>query len=143
MACHVKLKAIQQILSNVSFQVLKRDLMKAISRKRPHLVSKFILFMDNAPVHKSGVTTATLEDLSIEAIFTAPYSPDTNPLDFYYYGDLKRKLSQQPVKGKDHLVQNVNMVTQEMAQNGFKKVYENWLKRHHKVVENNGNYFNG
>ena len=41
------------------------------------------------------------------------------------------------------MVQKVNMVTQEMAQNGFKKVYENWLKRHHKVVENNGNYFNG
>ena len=43
--------------------------------RRRHWADDVAVFMDNLSVHKSGDVTERLEELSIPAIFNAPYSP--------------------------------------------------------------------
>ena len=40
--------------------------------------------MDNLQVHKTEEVTLELQSMNIEAIFAPAYSPDYNPIEFYF-----------------------------------------------------------
>jgi [histone H3]-lysine36 N-dimethyltransferase SETMAR len=60
------------------------------SRKRPHL-KKVLFHQDNAPVHKSIKTMATLHELGYELLSHQPYLPDLASSDFFLFADLKHR----------------------------------------------------
>ena len=71
---------------NVMFnsKVLRRDLMRALARKRPDgYDGGLILHQDNAPAHASQEVQTTIQiQLEAEVLTHPPYSPDLAPCDF-------------------------------------------------------------
>lgn len=59
--------------------------------KKRHGRTPMALYMDNLPVHTSTEAKALYEELNIQPIFAAPYSPDYNPIEFVF-GILKSKV---------------------------------------------------
>ena len=66
-------------------------LVDEITKKRPHLKKKKILFHgDNAPSHTSNIAQANKHKLGFESLPYPPYSPDLAPSDYYLFQNLKR-----------------------------------------------------
>ena len=73
---------IQNLQSSI-FQILRRDLVQALAKKRPGMsISQFLLHQDNAPPHVSMTARLELSLLELETIPHPPYSPDLAPMDF-------------------------------------------------------------
>jgi transposase len=62
-------------------------LQTAVQQKR-----KFVLHMDNSPVHKSRAVTERVASLRLVLTLYPPYSPDFAPSDFFLFGYLKKKM---------------------------------------------------
>jgi histone-lysine N-methyltransferase SETMAR len=56
-----------------------------IHEKRPGLKKKTICHQDNAPTHRSVLTTGMLRDLHHELLEHPPYSPGLAPSDFCFF----------------------------------------------------------
>lgn len=67
---------------------------------------KIIFHQDNAPVHKSVVTIAKLNDLKYEFLDHPPYSSNLAPSDYYRCPNLKKCLA-----GKRFISNNEDFVT--------------------------------
>ena len=73
----------------VYFQVLRRDLVQALKKKKPELpVSHFLLHQDNAPPHVSEATKLELSLLELGTVSHPPYSPDLAPMDFAIFPEV-------------------------------------------------------
>ena len=73
-------------------QVLKRDLLRAMRKKRAPLLPTMLFHHDNAPSHRASTTQATIDRRSIEALGHPPYSLDLPPRDFFLFPTLKKIL---------------------------------------------------
>ena len=65
---------------------------------------KILLHHDNAPVHKSTVVTAKIQELRIELLPHPPYSPDLAPSDYFLFGNLKQHLSGTRFSSDEELI---------------------------------------
>ena len=64
-------------------QVIRRDLTKALRRKRSGMeIEEIIYHHDNAPSHRAADTLETIDFLGMERLEHAHYSPDLAPIDF-------------------------------------------------------------
>jgi histone-lysine N-methyltransferase SETMAR len=64
-------------------QVLRRDLARAVQKKRPGTsLSDYLLHQDNAPAHVSQMTRLEMVLMDLEMVAHPPYSPDLAPMDF-------------------------------------------------------------
>ena len=61
-------------------QVLNRDLLRAMRKKRAPLLPTMLFHHDNAPSHQASTTQETIDRRSIEVLGHPPYSPDLAPL---------------------------------------------------------------
>ena len=83
------------MFTNHVFQVVPRDLMHAIRKKRPAMAEdteNIIYHHDNAPAHSASQTNLELSLLDFQRLCHSPYSPDLAPLDFAYFPALKSNL---------------------------------------------------
>ncbi len=82
-----------------------------------------IVVMDNASIHNSENIRQLIEDAGALLVFTAPYSPEYNPIE-YMFGEYKKSLKRHShQEGYDwHAVhlQALNVVTPSMAKNFFR-----------------------
>jgi hypothetical protein len=62
------------------------DVRAAASEKQ-----KFILHMDNSPIHHSKAVMERIEAIPLEFVSHPPYSPDFIPSDFFLFGYIKQK----------------------------------------------------
>ena len=73
-------------------QVLNRDLLRAMRKKRAPLLPTMLFHHDNAPSHRASTTQETIDRRSIEVLGHPPYSPDLAPCDFFLFPTLKKIL---------------------------------------------------
>ena len=52
---------------------------------------EYVIYFDSLPVHRSNVVKKVLEELKIKHIFSPPYSPEYNAIEFYF-SPLKKKV---------------------------------------------------
>ena len=50
-------------------------------RLKPHLGPNDVIIMDNCRVHHAKIVFEKLQELSIDALFMPPYSPELNPIE--------------------------------------------------------------
>lgn len=68
---------------------------KARKLRRKSRVSDLYYLHDNAPIHTSAASMATIECCGLNLLSHPPYSPDLAPSDFYLFNHLKRNLRGQ------------------------------------------------
>jgi len=84
------------------------DVHKRLWKKRPGLITKGILFLqNNAQAHAAHRTTCTLEQLGWEVLPHPPYSLDLAPSDFHLFRPLKEFLGGQHFSTDDEVKQAV------------------------------------
>ena len=142
-------KKIKQFLSlkvftNCVFQVVRRDLMHAIRKKRPAMaedIENIIHHHDNAPAHSASETNLELSLLGSQRLPQSPYSPDLALLDFTYFPALKSNLLGTRFSGLDDICSEVKRFNKSLGQQWFQNVFDKWVCCHNKCVEHEGHYF--
>ena len=73
-------------------QVLNKDNLQAMWKKRAPLFPTMLFHHDNAPSHQASTTQETINRRSIEVLGHPPYSPDLAPCDLFLFPTLKKIL---------------------------------------------------
>lgn len=87
--------------------MLKRDLTRAVKKKRPELC-KFYLHHNSATPHTSAITKTT-QELDIKTIPHPACSPDQAPFDLWLFATIKMELR----RSQFHKIQDLPVVVQE------------------------------
>jgi histone-lysine N-methyltransferase SETMAR len=124
-----------------SLQVLRRDLIRAVKKKRPVKDGKFFLHHDNATPHTSSVTRSVLAERGIGTIAHPPYSPDLAPCDFWLFPTIKRDLRGHRFDDVEDLPVVVRECVRRIPSGDFKNCFNSWVHRHQKCVKYVGEYF--
>jgi hypothetical protein len=70
--------------------LLCNDVCQVIQKKKPGKLSKkIILLHDNARPHMANLTRVTLATMEWEVTIHPPYTPDSAPSDFNFFGQMK------------------------------------------------------
>ena len=104
-------------------------------------MSELYYLHDNAPIHTSAASMATIEGCGLTLLSHPPYSPDLAPSDFYLFNNLKRNLRGQRYETKDELRDAVTSFLNEKPPEFFKKAFQELAIRWQKCVDANGLYF--
>lgn len=123
------------------FQVLRRDLVRALRRKRPALaLDKVLLHQDNAPSHTAATTKLEISLLDFQVIDHAPYSPDIAPMDFRVFPVVKSALKGRKFDNFYELSVAVKTIVKSFDEGWYKDVFRQWIQRHNKCIDCNGDY---
>ena len=106
-----------------------------------------IVVMDNASIHNSTRIRQLIEGAGALLVYTAPYSPEFNPIEFMF-GEYKKSLKRHSHYNKyDWLAvhqEGLSSVSPNMAKQFFKKCevpyIEDWLKERRSLPEQDGDY---
>jgi histone-lysine N-methyltransferase SETMAR len=122
-------------------QVLRRDLVRAIRKKRPQLdLERVILHQDNAPGHRAGSTQLEISLLGFDVLEHPPYSPDLAPMDFRVFPELKASLRGIRFDSATELTKHSQMIVSSFSEDWYKETFSKWVDRHKKCVEIAGDY---
>lgn len=133
----------QKVLSllNLFFQVLRRDLVDAISRKRPGLdLCDVIFHQDNAPAHRAASTMLEIGVLGFQVLDHPPYSPDLAPMDFRVFPEIKASLRGRKFDSVQELRHATRDVIRSFDDQWYKETFAMWVSRHRKCVRISGDY---
>lgn len=95
------------------------------------------VLLDNAAFHKSKIVLDALHKKSLSPVFTSPYSPEWNPVEFYF-GYIKAKYRRNSMVNvnfeemKNSIVNINSMLTESYYTSLFQKVIENIKCNHHR-----------
>ena len=132
------------ISSKVSFQVVGRDLIRVIRKKRPVVrtdIKNVIYPHDNAPAHTAAATDLEIALLGFQRLSHPPYSPDLAPLDFAYFPMLKSSLRGHRFDNMVDILHSVQVFNISLRRQWFENVFKQWVRRHEECVEHSGRYF--
>ena len=125
---------------------LKNELFPAIKEVYPR--NDWIFAQDGASSHTANMTQKYLQDtLGVRFIMKnewPPASPDTNPLDYYFWDAVKTKVYKgrmgEPFKNEKELKQKIKSVWKECASDKkvIRKAFKQFIPRLNAVVDNNG-----
>ena len=125
----------------VVLQVLRRDLVNAVRKKRPHIpLERIILHQDNAPGHRAESTQLEISLLGFELLEHPPYSPDLAPMDFRVFPELKANLRGIHFDTAEELTKQTQIVVASFSEDWYIETYNKWLGRHRKCVDIAGDY---
>lgn len=123
-------------------QVLRRDLIRALRKKRPEIeLDKFLLHQDNAPAHTATSTQLEIDLLGFELIKHPPYSPDLAPFDFAIFPTIKSHLKGYKFESFKQLQNTTNAIIKMYPQEWYENIFNQWIYRHQRCIECNGRYF--
>lgn len=128
----------------VSLQTVRRDLLHALRKKRPDMadqIENVVLHQDNAPSHTAQSTQLDIDVLGFQRAIHPPYSPDLAPLDFAYFPKLKAYLRGTRFSDRTEISHEIQKFNRTLDRDWFMNVYENWVRRHHKCIAHQGEYF--
>ena len=130
-------------------EVLKR-LRDAVRRKRPRFwsIGNWVLHHDNAPAHSSNLEQQFLAKHKIVQLRQPPYSPDIAPCDFWMFSKLKMALKGKRSDDIETIQSNADAreETHELkaiSKSAFEDCFKMWKHRCERVVQSNGDYFEG
>lgn len=122
-------------------QVLRRDLVHALRKKRPHLEpERVILHQDNAPGHRAASTQLEISLLGFDVLEHPPYSPDLAPMDFRVFPELKASLRGVRFHSAEELAQQARTVIASYSTDWYAETFDKWVNRHKKCVSLKGDY---
>jgi len=123
-------------------QVLRRDLVRAIKRKRPDInLETVLLHQDNAPSHRAASTQLEIDLLDFKTVDHAPYSPDIAPMDFRVFPVLKRELKGKQYADFSELSRAAQTIIGRFDRQWYVDTYKQWVERHQKCIDCRGEYF--
>ena len=128
----------------VYFQVVQRDLVNAIRKKRPEKAEQLenvILHQDNAPPHTAANTQFEISWIGFNQIAHSPYSPDLAPMDFAVFPCIKSELKGLRFTNDDQLKRATMRAVRKLDNRWCNSVFEKWVQRHKKCIEMGGIYF--
>ena len=133
------------LITTEYYLVIMRRMREAIRQKRPDLWanSSWILHHDNAPSHNAIVIREHLAKNETNTIQHPPNSPDLAPCDFFLFGRLKKPLRGTRYSTGDEVMERSKMALMTIPQTDYKNFFEDWIKRWHKCVAVDGEYFEG
>lgn len=100
----------------------------------------WILHFDNAPSHKSKLSTQTLAHFPFDTLPNPPYSPDISILDFGVFGTVKEKMPYTEFQSLEELKEKICDVLDELGPDFIKKLFDEWEARLKEVIRTNGEY---
>lgn len=101
---------------------------------------KWLLHFDNAPVHKSKLTTESIDNSNFELLPNPPYSPDLAPLDFAIFGTIKEKMPYAQYLDEEDLLSQIKKILNEFEEGFFARVFEAWEHRLEECIKRKGDY---
>lgn len=123
-------------------KVLRRDLVRALRRKRPGIdLDRVLLHQDNAPSHTAASTQLEISLLGFEIVKHAPYSPDLAPMDFRVFPVVKTALKGQKFDDFQELSLAAQNVVSTFDEQWYLDTYQQWIERHKKCIASEGEYF--
>ena len=131
-------------MSPFVFQVVRRDLIQAIRKKRPELSQQLenVLFhQDNAPAHTAATTQLEIGLLGFDQITHPSYSPDLAPMDFAVFPQVKAELRGIKFTEFCELKRATLNAVRRLDEVWCRNVYNKWIQRHRKCIELDGVYF--
>jgi transposase len=102
---------------------------------------RFILHMDNSPIHKARVVKAKLAQMPVYLAPHPPYSPDIAPSDFFLFGYLKEKMLGLEFDSPEALLDWIRTEFERISRQVLEEVFEDWIARVQKCIECEGDYF--
>ena len=98
------------------FQVLRRDLVSALKKKRPGLpMDYFLLHHDNASPHSAESTRLEINLIGFGTVSHPPYSPDLAPMDFSVFLTIKKQLKGRKFKSLSGLRVEVKTIVSQFV----------------------------
>ena len=117
------------------------NLRQAIKTKRRGMLTRGVLLLhDNAPVHKSRVAQATINQMGFEQLAHPPYSPDLAPSDFHLFRAMKSDLRGKRFGDDEELISAVDQWFNSQSQDFFHAGIAALEHRWSKCVEVRGDY---
>lgn len=101
---------------------------------------KWILHFDNAPSHRSKLSTETLNRYPFRSLPNPPFSPDVSPLDFGGFGTVKEKMPIGTFEDDDELKENIEEILSHLGPGYFKSLFTEWERRLNEVIRTNGEF---
>jgi len=134
----------QTVNKDYYLSVLRR-LRENIRRKRPELwrENSWILHDDNAPAHRATIVADYKAKNSVNSVNHPPYSPDLAPCDFFLFPKLKLPLRGTRFSSIDDIKRNSQRVLKAIPESAYQKCMEDWFRRFHMCIANDGDYFEG
>ena len=122
-------------------QVLNRDLLRAMRKKRAPLLPTMLFHHDNAPSHRASTTQETIDRRSIEVLGHPPISPDLAPCNFFWFPTLKKILRGRQFDNVADLQRAVQSAIASLGPSAYKNCFYSWIKRCIKCILFKGEYF--
>ena len=130
-----------QTINGQYYASLLRQLRETIKLKRRGKLSKGVLFhQDNAPVHKSAIAMAAINDCGFELVEHPPYSPDLAPSDFHLFPQLKRVIAGTHFQSNDDVIHAVEAFLNDQEKEFYKSGIEALKHRWQKCIDKEGDY---
>jgi hypothetical protein len=101
---------------------------------------KLIVHADNARPHTARSSTDFLEANGMKRAPHPPYSPDLALSDFYLFGDVKRRLSECVLSGRDELRSALEGILWGLEKLTLIDVFREWMRRLRICIETKGEY---
>ena len=118
-------------------QVLNRDLLRAMRKKRTPLLPTMLFHHDNAPSHRASTIQETIDRRSIEVLGHPPHSPDLAPCDFFVFPTLRGRQFDDVAD----LQRAVQSAIPFLGPSAYKNCFYSWIKRCRKCISFKGEYF--
>ena len=108
----------------------------------PNFLAKnsWILHHDNAPAHTALSVREFLVTKQISVLEHPAYSPDLAPTDVFLFPKIKEKLKGRHI---DDMRSNTTAALKAIPQNQFQNCFEGWIRRWHRFIASQGEYFEG
>ena len=122
-------------------QVLNRDLLRVMRKKRAPLLPTMLFHHDNAPSHQASTTQEKINRRSIEVLGHPPYSLDLAPSDFFLFPTLKKILRGQQFDDVADLQMAVQSAIASLGPSAYNNCFYSWVKGCRKCISFKGEYF--
>ena len=76
-----------------------QQVIKSFSNSIDNQLKEPVIIIDNASFHTTDLCKQAIKEMGGKVIFTAPYSPQTNPIE-YLFSDLKQAIRKQNILTK-------------------------------------------
>jgi hypothetical protein len=115
----------------------------------PHIVAakpagdpgrRLVLHMDNASLHRAGLTARNRAENRIKTSPHLAFSPDLGPSDFFLFGAPKGQLSGRTFESPDELVEAIREIASTIPWTTLETVFLEWEERLERCININSGH---
>ena len=147
--CDVCYSTVTRVIRSRSWRVVKEEAHSKRGRPRDSNISRaiqsvleqrFVLHMDNAPIHTADTVKTCLAMYNIVLAPHPPYSPDLAPSDFCLFGKLKELARGCEFETVEDIKNWILRQFEEISMDELRRVYSSWEDRLVRCISLNGGY---